>query len=223
MFIRRRRGLRFRSCEDARGIPVAERGLCFGDVEGARRHAEKYHAELEFVPRPDARVEEQRMHCVEMMKITRPGWPSGKALPDEGVHAWYVQGNQITFQGGEDEPMDYRPIERRYWVRWGCAENPVWDGDEGSGKGEGFIESLRDGDCILLWARVKVSQYYCLLPMCRENPDLGARDRAGKTMSTGLGFQSNSQCTMIMYGGVSTMKRTYGKIPRGILGLILDK
>ena len=31
-----------------------------------------------------------------------------------------------------------------------------WVGNEGSGKGEGFLEALKEGDRILVWARAKI-------------------------------------------------------------------
>jgi hypothetical protein len=71
----------------------------------------------------------------------------------EGQHAWYLQGNEVAravsvFEG------DYI---RRYRVVWGCKDNPTWEGNEGAGRGENFIDSLQDGDWICVWARAKVS------------------------------------------------------------------
>lgn len=59
----------------------------------------------------------------------------------EGEHAWYIQGNRVA--AGSDT----------YRVRW--TEGESW-GNEGKGTGERFIESLQEGDYILVWGRAKV-------------------------------------------------------------------
>lgn len=77
-----------------------------------------------------------------------------------GTHAWYLQGNQVAratslFEG---------EMVKRYRVIWGCKANPRWEGNEGAGRGEGFVDSLREGDRILVWARAKVSSIFVLSP-----------------------------------------------------------
>lgn len=64
----------------------------------------------------------------------------------EGDLAWYLQGNQVAAAAQE-----YRVV----WSEEG------YEGNEGAGRGEGFIEALRDGDYLVVWARSKVKKSYC--------------------------------------------------------------
>jgi hypothetical protein len=81
--------------------------------------------------------------------ITDQGWvlvkrpDSARQGPQdgEGDFAWYLQGNRVAV--GRDE---YRVI----WAEDGS------EGNEGAGSGEGFLQELKDGDRILVWARAKV-------------------------------------------------------------------
>lgn len=59
----------------------------------------------------------------------------------EGDFAWYLQGNRVAAKHGE-----YRVV----WADDGA------EGDEGAGKGAGFLKELKDGDRVLIWARAKV-------------------------------------------------------------------
>lgn len=61
----------------------------------------------------------------------------------EGGLAWYLQGNRVATQGRAEE----------YDVLW---KRHGHEGNEGSGTGDGFVEELRDGDRLLIWARAKV-------------------------------------------------------------------
>lgn len=66
---------------------------------------------------------------------------------------WYIQGNEVarsasTFDG------DMIPRDR---VVWGSKSTPRWVGNEGTGSGEGFVDSIKEGDWIVVWARAKVS------------------------------------------------------------------
>lgn len=67
----------------------------------------------------------------------------------EGALAWYLQGNRVA-TGGKVEGYVVR------WTREGC------EGNEGCGSGEGFLEELREGDRVLVWARAKVSWFFSL-------------------------------------------------------------
>jgi hypothetical protein len=105
------------------------------------------------VPRPSSTTEPQRLHCDEMQAMTFLHDEPSRPMGIEGQHAWYLQGNEVAravsvFEG------DYI---RRYRVVWGCKDNPTWEGNEGAGRGENFIDSLQDGDWICVWARAKVS------------------------------------------------------------------
>lgn len=65
----------------------------------------------------------------------------------EGDFAWYLQGNRVV------DREDYRII-------WGADGS---EGNEGAGSGEGFIEELKDGDRILVWARAKWHGWQCIV------------------------------------------------------------
>lgn len=56
--------------------------------------------------------------------------------------AWYLQGNKVT----ERQQIDYRVV-------WTPDSS---EGNEGAGNGENFINVLKDGDSVLVWARAKV-------------------------------------------------------------------
>jgi hypothetical protein len=109
--------------------------------------------DFKLVPRPSSETEPQRMHSEDMheMLYSEEGTPLGV----EGEHTWYLQGNQVV-RGGSIFEGDIAP---RYRVVWGCKDNPVWEGNEGAGRGEGFIDSLKDNDWIVVWARTKVSWF----------------------------------------------------------------
>lgn len=74
----------------------------------------------------------------------------------EGDLAWYLQGNRVATQGRTEE----------YKIRW---THDGREGNEGSGRGEGFLSELREGDRLLVWARAKVGlsissreEYFCI-------------------------------------------------------------
>jgi hypothetical protein len=64
----------------------------------------------------------------------------------EGDFAWYLQGHRVAVGWSE------------YRVRW--AEHRV-EGNEGAGSGAGFLQELKDGDRVLVWARAKVCCCCC--------------------------------------------------------------
>lgn len=123
----------------------------FTDVERARAGGEF----AEFVPRPGTEMEGQRTHCREMERVTRDEW-EGEGPPEEGRHAWWVQGNRVV--GATLDPDRWARRENAVGNRvvWGCKAAPAWEGNEGTGQGDGFVECLKDGDWIILWARAKV-------------------------------------------------------------------
>ncbi|OWY55193.1 hypothetical protein AALT_g6796 [Alternaria alternata] len=101
--------------------------------------------------RPSSTIEPQRLHCGEMQAMTFLHDDPSRPMGIEGQHAWYLQGNEVAravsiFEG------DYI---RRYRVVWGCKDNPTWEGNEGAGRGDDFIDSLKHGDWICVWARAK--------------------------------------------------------------------
>lgn len=67
----------------------------------------------------------------------------------EAPLAWYLQGNKVA----ERNNCDYRVV-------WAPDHS---EGNEGSGTGEGFFETLQEGDSVLVWARAKVSNHFHLL------------------------------------------------------------
>lgn len=111
------------------------------------------------VPRSPSTTEPQRLHCDEMRAMTFLHDDPSRPMGIEGQHAWYLQGNEVAratsvFDGD---------FIRRYRVVWGCRENPTWEGNEGSGRGENLIDSLQDGDWMCVWARAKVSGFASVL------------------------------------------------------------
>lgn len=69
---------------------------------------------------------------------------------DQGRYAWYLQGNKVTCK---------EPVCK---ISWG-PDGTTPRGNEGSGKGEKFVDSLRPGDVVVVWARAKVRDHYQLL------------------------------------------------------------
>jgi hypothetical protein len=63
----------------------------------------------------------------------------------EGDFAWYLQGNRVA-----------RPDSEEHTIVWAVEGRE--EGNEGSGSGEGFLQELREGDRVLVWARAKVSR-----------------------------------------------------------------
>lgn len=111
--------------------------------------------------------------------------PSNIAVGPQGGEpplAWYLQGNQVAAPGYTD-----------YHVRWASTG---FEGNEGAGKGEGFIDALQEGDLILVWARAKVRYVYKIQrTWLTENSTQGgvARSRARKSQ---CGMDSMSNCDL---------------------------
>jgi len=130
------------------------------------------------VPRPAADTETQRQHCSEMMLITQDSKSARRGVTNEGQHTWYLQGNEVArptsvFDG---------EMVRRYSVVWGSKANPRWEGNEGSGHGQGFIESINPEDWIVIWARAKVSaiKHWVSDDDAKSLTDHHGRDAGGK-------------------------------------------
>ncbi|KAF2031382.1 hypothetical protein EK21DRAFT_63415, partial [Setomelanomma holmii] len=106
------------------------------------------------LPRPCSKMEPQRLHCNEMINLTTRENDFNDGELDavhEGKHAWYLQGNEAA-RGVH--VFDGEMVPRRSIV-WSCKANLRWVGDDGTGRGEDFVDSLQQGDCIVLWARAK--------------------------------------------------------------------
>jgi hypothetical protein len=73
--------------------------------------------------------------------VKRPQAAEQGPQDGEGDFAWYLQGNRVAAKHGE------------YCVTWAVDG---WEGNEGAGRGDGFLEELREGDRVLVWARAKV-------------------------------------------------------------------
>jgi hypothetical protein len=74
--------------------------------------------------------------------VKRPEHLSQGPQGGEGDLAWYLQGNRVA------APLDTYNV---VWTRDG------YQGNDGAGKGEGFLDALQSGDELLVWARSKVS------------------------------------------------------------------
>lgn len=135
--------------------------------------------DFELVRRPSAEIESQRLHCKEMMEVTSPVKKGESPLKvEEGEYSWYLQGNHVkkrlsVFEG---------EMVPRYRIVWGSKANPVWSGNEGAGSGTGFVDTLKPGDWICVWARAKVRSQ----PVSNERltDSTPHRDPAGKITCT---------------------------------------
>jgi hypothetical protein len=76
------------------------------------------------------------------MLVKRPEHLEDGPQGGEGGLAWYLQGNCVA------NPLTTYNV---LWTRDG------FEGNEGTGNGEGFLEALEKGDRLLVWARAKVS------------------------------------------------------------------
>ncbi|KAF2129776.1 hypothetical protein P153DRAFT_289769 [Dothidotthia symphoricarpi CBS 119687] len=80
--------------------------------------------------------------------VKRPETALQGPQDDEGDFAWYLQGNRVA--AGR---ADYRVV-------WSVDGN---QGDEGAGTGERFLDELKEGDAILVWARAKWPGWQCIV------------------------------------------------------------
>jgi len=147
----RRSGMILSSYHDQRDAFHINRDV-YPNVETAT-HAMFPGNELQVVSRPSSETEPQRMHCNEMINITKDSSNPEIDAVKEGEHAWYLQSNEVArgasiFDG---------EMVRRYTVVWGSKFNPRWVGNEGTGSGEGFVDAIKKDDWIVVWARAKVS------------------------------------------------------------------
>jgi hypothetical protein len=85
--------------------------------------------------------------------VPRPEGAEQGPQGGEGGLAWFLQGNRVATEGRCEE----------YSVRWvrGVGEREEEEEEEeeereGKGSGEGFVENVREGDWLLVWARAKV-------------------------------------------------------------------
>jgi hypothetical protein len=113
--------------------------------------------EWQLRPRPSSDMEPQRLYCKEMINVTSSSDElsnkSQSRSRKEREFAWYLQGNEVA----KEKSIFDGEMVRRYNVVWGSKSNPRWVGNEGSGRGEGFVDSLQEGDWVVVWARAKVS------------------------------------------------------------------
>lgn len=75
--------------------------------------------------------------------VKRPEYAEQGPQGGEGDLAWYLQGNRVATQGRSEE----------YDVLW---THDGSEGNEGSGRGDDFLQELKAGDRLLVWARAKV-------------------------------------------------------------------
>ncbi|KAL5387900.1 hypothetical protein DPSP01_003298 [Paraphaeosphaeria sporulosa] len=111
---------------------------------------ELYH----LLRRPDQDMEPQRLHCREMIDLTMDEKdPNDKYLEatQEGEHAWFLQCNVVA----RGVSLFHGEMVPRHHIIWSCKNHPRWVGNDGSGQGEGFVDAVKPGDCIVLWTRIK--------------------------------------------------------------------
>ena len=86
--------------------------------------------------------------------VQRPGEAHYGPQWGEGGYAWYLQGNRVSAES------------EMYRVVWGRGRSS--EGNEGKGGGEGFLEELRMGDKVIVWARARYPGWQCVV----ENVDV---------------------------------------------------
>ncbi|KAF1362466.1 hypothetical protein EJ07DRAFT_107755 [Lizonia empirigonia] len=82
--------------------------------------------------------------------VKRPEYAEQGPQGGEGDLAWYLQGNRVATQGRSEE---YDVI----WTRDG------YEGNEGYGRGDEFLQELEEGDRLLVWARAKWPGWQCIV------------------------------------------------------------
>lgn len=93
--------------------------------------------------------------------IPRPQEAEQGPQGGEGGLAWFLQGNRVATEGRCEE----------YSVRWTRdAEEGEEEEEEGRGSGEEFLESVREGDWLLVWARAKVCSCFLFVPFIIFTP-----------------------------------------------------
>jgi hypothetical protein len=157
-------------------------------------------AEMQLQRRPCSVVEPQRLHCIEMMEVTASGrfGPSNaqSRSSKEGEYAWYLQSNEVA---RERSVFDGEMIPCHNIV-WGSGSTSRRAGNEGSGVGKGFVDSLQYGDWIVVWARAKVSgsSNVCCYLM-RFDLTLSIEKRLGKPCSRRSDHDSLHHLTLQQY------------------------
>ncbi|KAF2272538.1 uncharacterized protein EI97DRAFT_203714 [Westerdykella ornata] len=81
--------------------------------------------------------------------VERPALAAHYPQADEDARAWYLQGNKVA---------DRRP--RTHTVLWSVFSDEC-KGNEGAGSGQGFLDELRAGDRLVVWARAKWAGWTC--------------------------------------------------------------
>ncbi|KAF2241931.1 hypothetical protein BU26DRAFT_534945 [Trematosphaeria pertusa] len=81
--------------------------------------------------------------------VTRPESVEQGPQAGEGHLAWYLQGNRVAWV----PRYDYRVV-------WAFDH---FEGNEGAGRGEGFLQELKEGDRLLIWARAKYPGWECIV------------------------------------------------------------
>jgi hypothetical protein len=112
---------------------------------------------LQLRPRTSLEMEPQRLHCDEMINVGDSKEGLSRDIQSqstkEGEYAWYLQGNEVA----RGKSIFDDEMVRRYKIIWGSRSNSRWIGNEGTGRGENFVDSLQEGDWIVVWARAKAS------------------------------------------------------------------
>lgn len=103
------------------------------------------------VPRQSSEIEPQRRHHeVAKNAALANGVKLHRNSLKEGRLGWWLQGNEV---GRQTRVFDGEMV-KRYKVIWGRGGQ--FEGNTGAGRGEGFIEALRDDDEFIVLMRTKV-------------------------------------------------------------------
>ncbi len=92
---------------------------------------------------PNSFQEKVTPHGWQLMK--RPAHAQQGPQAGEDDLAWYLQGNRVATQGRSED----------YHVLW---THDGYEGNEGAGRGEGFLDELKDRDRLIVWARARVCE-----------------------------------------------------------------
>lgn len=112
------------------------------------RRTESYAPDLPSrAPNANFRNSSQFHHHLQnvgLALVERPSLAEHYPQDGEDRFAWYIQGNLVA----KAQPTSFKLV-------WSSFEDR-FEGNEGTGKGEGFFDMLQEGDRILVWARAKV-------------------------------------------------------------------
>ncbi|KAF2752183.1 hypothetical protein M011DRAFT_393113 [Sporormia fimetaria CBS 119925] len=92
---------------------------------------------------------DEAMHK-QLERVKRPQDPVYPQDDSDG-YSWYLQGNKVA----QRAPLHHTVV-------WSAYDDEFM-GDGGAGKGEGFVQRLKGGDKVQVWARAKWAGWACVV------------------------------------------------------------